>query len=94
MSSREAYLYQRIYEGAEYFECKNLLHIGHTTTVKIGQNVAHPLCGKRLRNWIGFNDLLYAKSNFICDTCFLLYAIKTLGNKISPLPNKKSDDGK
>jgi hypothetical protein len=82
MSSREAYLYQQLYEGAEYFECNNLLHIGHTTTVKIGQNVAHPLCGRRLRNWIGFNDLLYAKSNCYCDTCFLLYAISKLGDKI------------
>ena len=85
MSSREEYLYKQLFEGAEYFECKNLLHIGHTTTVKIGQNVAHPLCGRRLRNWVGFNELRYAKSSFYCDTCFLLYAILQLGKKVQPV---------
>jgi hypothetical protein len=82
MNIKEEYLYKQLFENAEYFECNNLLHIGHTTTVKIGQNVAHPLCGRRLRKWVGFNELMYAKSSFYCDTCFLLYAILQLGKKV------------
>jgi hypothetical protein len=92
MSTREKYLYDRLFEGAGYFDCNNILHIGTTTSVKIGQNVAHPLCGRRLRKWIGFNDLMYAKSSCYCDTCFLLYAITKLANKVA-LNNRKETKG-
>lgn len=82
MSSREEYLYKRIFDGAGYYECNGTLHIGTTTSPKIGHNVAHPLCGRRLRKWVGFGELQYAKSSFICDTCFLLYAITKLADKV------------
>jgi hypothetical protein len=94
MSSREDYLFKQLFEGASYFECNNLLHIGTTTSVKIGQNVAHPLCGRRLRKWIGFNELQYAKTSFVCDTCFLLYAITKLGNKIQSNHKQETEEPK
>ena len=58
-----------------WFECKGVLHIGMTTG-KPGHWVAHPLCGKKLRRWIGFGEIKYAKTDEICDLCFLLYVAK------------------
>lgn len=87
MSSREDYLYKQLFEGADYFECNNMIHIGSTTGTPC-KWTAHPYCGKRLRKWVGFSELHYAKTSFICDTCFLLYAIKKLGQNISFLHKK------
>jgi hypothetical protein len=81
MSSREEYLAKHLFEKAEWFEEKEVLHIG-TTTGKPCHWTAHPLCGKRLRKWVGFDDLKYAKSNFFCDRCLLLFAITQLANKL------------
>jgi hypothetical protein len=84
MSSREEYLFKELYDGALWLEYNGILHIDGYITGKPGHWVAHPLCGKRLRHYIGFGELKYAKTSFVCKTCFLLYAIKTLSNKIQP----------
>ena len=66
----------------QWFEDRGVLHIG-TTTGKPGHWIAHPLCGKRLKKWIGFAELKYAKTNEICDLCFLLHIAKyTLSRRV------------
>lgn len=50
-----------------WFETKGKLHLGDSFG-KPGKWTAHALCNKRLRKWIGFKELKYAK-NPKADVC-------------------------
>ena len=80
MSDSVAHIFNKLFEKITWLECKGILHVG-STTGKPGHWVAHPLCRRKLRNWVGFSEIQYAKTDKVCDVCLLLYfAGKTLGD--------------
>ncbi len=83
ITATEHFIYERLLKGAEFFEEKGMIHIG-TTTGKPGHWTAHPYCQRRLRKWIGFGELKYAKTDIICELCFLLFMTKRLTQTVIP----------
>ena len=70
-------IFDRIFEKAEYYEAGGMLHIASPkgTTGKPCHWIAHPLCNRRLKGWIGFSDIQYAKTEVLCEECFHLHLI-------------------
>lgn len=80
MTDAESYFFKKIFDGASWYESKGLIHIGFTTG-KPGHWVVHPLCGRRLRNWLGFSDLSSSRAHSFCDDCLLFFMIERLHKK-------------
>ncbi len=88
MSEVATHIFNKLFEKAEWFECKGVLHIGSTTGTP-GHWTAHPLCHKRLAKWIGFNEIQYAKSDQVCEVCVLIYLATQVGKSSSVCRNRK-----
>ena len=70
-------------EVDHWFEAENVLHIG-STTGKSCHWVAHPFCGKRIKGWIGFGEIQYAKTNTVCEKCLALHLISVSSEMLVP----------
>lgn len=72
MSEFKAELFDKLFEGASWYEDKQVMHIGHSTG-KPGHWIAHLLCQKHPKHWIGFSEVQYAKTRKVCDVCAALF---------------------
>lgn len=86
MSWKEQILDKIFHDVKHFYECKGVLHFGSDTTGKPGHWTAHPFCGKRLIDWIGFSEILYSKTANICPTCLLIYAANQVSKKAEAIP--------
>ncbi len=66
-------IFAELFEKAGWYECKGILHIERVTTGKPGHWIAHPLCNKRLKDWVGFEEIKYARAAVVCEKCLKLY---------------------
>ena len=80
MSTPEHRIFERLFEHASYYEAKGVIHIGYSTG-KPGRWIAHVLCRRKLRNWIGFSDIRYGKTDIVCDECAMLFIAQHLTEK-------------
>ena len=83
MSEIKARLFDRIFGIVGWFECNGILHIERSTGGYSGHWIAHPFCNKRLKDWVSFEEVQYAKTDVVCEECFNRFLKLTVADKDS-----------